>query len=486
MYKYNQYPRISRRYQRHRRMMMKRVIVTVACIGLGAGIFAGGRFLLQNFINNRGPVIDTVHLTETSETTDPAASETDISQASESNGREEIIVIEVPAEPLLLEAAALAAGYDYDAAIDLLKSDESLSENAEIRAAVRQYEEEQAALIPVDYHEVTHIFFHSLIMDNQKAFDGDYKTADYNQVMTTADEFIKIMEAMYEKGYVLVRLRDLAYESTDENGNPVMVAGNIMLPEGKKAFVLSQDDVNYYDYMKGDGYASRIMIGEDGKPTCEMLMEDGSVSTGDYDLVPILEKFIAEHPGFSYKGARAVLALTGYEGILGYRTAPGYADSPTYEQDCADAAKVAGALRDQGWELASHSWGHPDLGKVSYERFKTDSDKWKNEVEPLIGPTDIMIYPFGGDVGDWHPYAESNERYQYLYAQGFRYFCNVDSNQYWVQLGSRYLRQGRRNLDGYRMWKDITATDPAKRKLDDLFRAEDIFDSDRPTPVAEM
>ena len=27
----------------------------------------------------------------------------------------------------------------------------------------------------------------------------------------------------------------------------------IYLPEGKKPFVLSQDDVNYYDYMEGDG-----------------------------------------------------------------------------------------------------------------------------------------------------------------------------------------------------------------------------------------
>lgn len=127
-----------------------------------------------------------------------------------------------------------------------------------------------------------------------------------------------------------------------------------------------------------------------------------------------------------------------------------------------------------------------DLGAVSFERFKRDSDKWRTEVESLIGPTDILIYPFGADVGDWRPYAESNERYQYLYSLGFRYFCNVDSNPYWVQLGDQYLRQGRRNLDGYRMWKDMTATDPANRKLDDLFRAEDVFDAGRPTPVGDM
>ena len=72
----------------------------------------------------------------------------------------------------------------------------------------------------------------------------------------------------------------------------------------------------------------RIVIGEDGYPTCEMKMDDGTVQRGAFDLVPILEEYIQEHPDFSYKGARAVIAFTGYQGILGYRTAPSYSDSP--------------------------------------------------------------------------------------------------------------------------------------------------------------
>jgi hypothetical protein len=108
-------------------------------------------------------------------------------------------------------------------------------------------------------------------------------------------------------------------------------------------------------------------------------------------------------------------------------------------------------------------------------------------VNELIGPTDIILFPFGADVGDWHQYTHENERYDYLYNLGFRYFCNVDSSQYWVQIGDDYMRQGRRNLDGYRMWKDITAeAEGRQRKLADLFRAEDIFDAARPTPVPEM
>ena len=231
------------------------------------------------------------------------------------------------------------------------------------------------------------MFFHSLIMDNKKAFDGDSDEKGYNQVMTTKSEFLKILDQMYERGYVLVRMRDIAYETTDENGNSKFVAGDIMLPPGKKPFVMSQDDVCYYDYMKGDGFATRIVIGDDGKPTCEMELDDGTVVTGSFDLVPLLEDFIAEHPDFSYKGARAVLAFTGYQGVLGYRTDPEYKDSnPNYEEDLESVRQVAQCLRDGGWELASHSWGHINLGSRDLASVKTDTDKWEERVDPSSAP----------------------------------------------------------------------------------------------------
>ena len=402
------------------------------------------------------------------------------------NETDEAVSVETTQESLLEQASALATGYDYDGAIALL-SDSAYAGEPAVQEAITGYENTKSTLVQVDVNTVTHVFFHTLVWDTAKAFDGDSRTAGYNQVMTTVDEFNKIIQTMYDEGYVLVRLHDLAYETTDENGNPVMKPGTIMLPEGKIPFVMSQDDLCYYPYMDGDGFASRIIIGDDGKPTCEMKMDDGSTTTGSFDLVPILEDFIDEHPDFSYKGARAVLAFTGYEGILGYRTSSAYAEtSPTYEQDREEATKVAQCLRDNGWELASHSWGHLNLGTVDYERFKTDTDKWENEVESLIGPTDIILFPFGADVGDWHPYTNENERFNYLHSVGFRYFCTVDSTKAWVQFGQDYFRQGRRNLDGYRMWKDITAEDPSTRKLDDLFQAENVFDSARPTPVPEM
>ncbi|MDR1765251.1 MAG: polysaccharide deacetylase family protein [Lachnospiraceae bacterium] len=386
----------------------------------------------------------------------------------------------------LRDAALLAAGYDYDGAIALLNETPGISGTVEVRAKIEEYEQIKTTLVRVNPVTVTHVFFHSLVMDNALAFDGDSREKGYNQVMTTKSEFMKIIQSMYDRGYVLVRLHDLAYEVKDADGGVSFKGGDVMLPPGKTAFVMSQDDVCYYDYMKGDGFATRMVVGDDGKPTCEMELADGSVVTGAYDLVPLLEEFIESHPDFSYRGARAVIAFTGYEGILGYRTATSYSDSPTYASDRKEAARVAQALRDAGWELASHSWGHLNMGAISYEKFKTDTDKWESEVESLIGPTDIILFPFGSDIGDWKPYTHENERYDYLYRQGFRYFCNVDSSVNWVQLGKDSYRQGRRNLDGYRMYYDIIQPDLTKRKTEDLFHAEDVFDPDRPTPVPPM
>jgi len=396
-------------------------------------------------------------------------------------------------EGYLKKAALLAAGYDYDAAIELLETS-PYSASEEAKAAVAEYSAIKSTLVRTDPRKVTHVFFHTLIMDNSKAFDGDSREKGYNQVMTTKDEFMKILQSMYDRGFVLVRLHDIAYETAAEDGSAHFTEGNIMLPPGKQAFVMSQDDVCYYEYMEGDGFASRMIIGEDGRPTCEMKMDDGSIAVGSYDLVPLLDDFIEEHPDFSYKGARAVIAFTGYNGILGYRTAASYntdeyqAEHPDfdYEKEREEAAKVAECLKASGYELASHSWGHRNMGTISMENFITDTDKWEAEVETLTGPCDIILFPFGSDIGGWRPYDTSSERFRYLHSKGFRYFCNVDSSQYYVQIGDDYMRQGRRNLDGYRMYYDLPESGVGGDHLSDLFDVNEVFDRSRPTPVPKM
>ncbi len=451
-----------RKKRRIRAFLLTFVIILILCV-----IIAGSVFAFKFFSSKK------------TKNTEEASVKSTTSAEQSSQAREAEL------EDLLNKADRLALGYDYDKAIELLSTD-ALKDDPKVAEAIAKYNETKSTLVRQDPEKVPHVFFHSLIVDKSKAFDGDKKQMSYNQVMTTVGEFEKILNILYERGFVLVKIHDVADMVKDEStGEYVMKAQDIMLPPGKTPIVMSQDDVCYYEYMVGDGFASRLVIGEDGRVTTEMDMDDGTSKVGDYDLIPILNKFIDEHPDFSYKGAKAIIALTGYNGIFGYRTAPSYSENPTYEEDKKKATEIANALRADGWEIASHSWGHRHLGKESDEAFKTDCDKWQNEVETLVGETDILIFPFGTDIGSWHPYTDDNARYVYLKNQGFRYFCNVDSSSpYWVQIGKDYMRQGRRNLDGYRMLRDIQEPDNAKLK--DLFDANEVYDKDRPKEMGEI
>lgn len=403
--------------------------------------------------------------------------------------------IQQMAEELMEQADFVAAGYDYAKATQMLQDFAYYDQTPAMAAAVERYAQLDSQLVSYpNMFEVTHVFFHSLIVDTDRAFDSDYTNGGYNQYMTTIDEFVAMMEEMYARGFVLVSPYDVAYEVTDGQGTR-FVYGDIRLPEGKKPFIMSQDDVNYYGYMigegtgangipayadtTGDGFASRIVIGEDGYPTCEYMDEQGNITYGDYDLVPVLERFIQEHPDFSYHGARAVLGMTGYEGVFGYRTNPNYKAAlgeEAFQKEIEEAKAVAQCLRDHGWILASHSYGHPSYGEIEAPRVAADSDKWENTVQPVIGDCDIILYPNGSDIAGVGKYTMDNAKFNALYEDGYRYFFNVDGSVYWNQLGENYYRGGRRNLDGYRMYYNPSM-------LKDLFDVEKIFDPARPTPV---
>ena len=397
---------------------------------------------------------------------------------------------------LFAEADFIAAGYDYQGAIELLRA--SGADESQIAGKISEYEEADSRLsVYQNMSGITHIFFHSLVADNARAFDGEATQDGYNLYMTTVSEFEAILESLYERGYVLVTPYDVAGEVTDESGTHFGYR-EIRLPEGKKPFMMSQDDLNYYGYMIGgtdgsgeipvfandrnDGFASRIVIGEDGYPTCEYMDAAGNVTTGDYDLVPILERFLQAHPDFSYHGARATLAFTGYEGVLGYRTKPSYEaamGTEAYQREVENAKAVAQCLREHGWILASHSYGHPPYGSISDERVISDSDKWENTVQPIIGETDILIYPHGSDIAGIEHYDSDNVKFNALYEDGYRYFFNVDNCVSWHQMGDNYFRGNRRNLDGYRMYHHPDS-------MNDLIDARAILDPDRPLPVPEI
>lgn len=452
----------DRRRQSRRQKKIKMIASAVLAVGLLTGAIAGVIVLMK----------DSSLKSEKAQ----AKAKLQVEEVKEKETKEE-----KKRKSILEEANRLAAMYDYEGAIEKLGSYELSGDDVEFVQAKQVYEASRAACVPANITEIPHVFFHSLIADNAKVFDGDKEEDGYNQYMTTIDEFNRIIQEMYNNGFVLVSMHDMAVMGEDGT----MSRGQIMLPEGKKPFVLSVDDVNYYNYMLDDGFASRLVVGKDGKPTTERDLENGKSEVGDFDVVPLLDKFVEKHPDFSYRGAKGLLGITGYEGALGYRTCP-TDDKNGYDESQIETAKeVAQCLRDDGWEFASHTWGHIHMGTVSAEKVREDTDKWESQVKPILGDVDVLIYPYGEDINSFRKYTMENEKFAYLKAKGFNYFCNVDSSDpAWVQLGSDYLRQGRRNLDGYRMYHDYI--DASVDKLSDLFDVTKVYDAQVRPPVPAL
>lgn len=484
--------RLERIRRRRKRAIRNRIILGCSVLCFLAVIVGVSSWLIgrkKGGESDRGEITDMQQANAGGENQAEGSGSADRKEGDGNSGTEGTAGEETPLS-VLDQARLLAAQYDYDKAIELLKNDAGYGENQDMQAAVQEFEETKASCKLWPAEEVTHVFYHSLVVDTSKAFDGDAAADGYNQVMTTIDEFNKITQSMYDKGYVMVSLYDMATASEDGT----MTRGEILLPPGKIPFVLSQDDVSYYHYMETDGFATKLVVDENGKVRNEYVEDDGSISIGDYDMVPLIDRFVEEHPDFSYRGAKGTIALTGYNGILGYRTDISYETRPddlnedkvkwldehpefNLEEERAGAKKVADAMKANGWTFASHTWGHLNVAEVSLDRLQADTQRFKENVDPLIGGTDIIIFAFGADLSSVGDY--SGEKFEYYKGQGYNYFCNVDSSQYFVQFRDRYLRQGRRNLDGYRMYYN-------PELLTDLFDASAVFDPARPTPVPPM
>ena len=268
-----------------------------------------------------------------------------------------------------------------------------------------------------------HLFFHPVIAYPELAFDGDAQSNGLDDWMVTVGEYNKILQSVYETGYILVDMHDIWSESTDASGNPVMVKNTLYVPEGKKPLVLSFDDVNYYPYMLEDGFTYKLIIGDDGLIWTEGKDPQGNeVISQDLDATTILDKFVREHPDFS--SLAAAVSSHGILRILGYRTQTEREDTfaahEANRQKEIEAVKpIIAELKRTGWTFGSHTWGHINLATKSLETVKADTQKWMDEVGSLVGPTNIIFYPHGARP-DGDDVKLTGPIFQYLQSQGFQ------------------------------------------------------------------
>ncbi|MEA4955578.1 MAG: polysaccharide deacetylase family protein [Pseudoflavonifractor sp.] len=338
-------------------------------------------------------------------------------------------------------ALALLCAFPLSACKDTPSSAESQVPESSVPSSVPTPEPEPTAptvpLVPWGTNQVVeHLFFHPLVAYPELAFDGDSEANGIDDYMITVDEYNKILQHCYDNNYILVNMNDVWSEYTTESGETRMRRNTLMLPEGKKPLVISYDDVNYYPYMLDNGFTWKLILGDDGEIWSYGKDPQGQeVISQDLDAITILDKFVKEHPDFSLNGVKGCLSLTGYQGILGYRTQtdtdhPEAAFEANRQKEIAAVKPIVQKLKDTGWYFGSHTWGHVRLSTISDERLQRDTKRWFDEVGSLVGPTQILFYPHGARPDGDRDQGDPGPQFKYLQSQGFRIFASVGRNSY--------------------------------------------------------
>lgn len=405
---------------------------------------------------------------------------------SESVAAEEVR-LDTELKYILEESERMASHFNYDGAIALIDSfSGNIGGYPELLDARSRYESGKKDMFSWDDpNTIVNLSFQTLIADPQRAF-SDYS---YGYIMRdsfiTVSEFQGILESLYENDYILVGLSDIIETATKKDGTPFYQFKPPMLPEGKKPIILTQTNVNYNLYLvdsdgdmiadkDGVGVASKLVLDQNGNVAAEIVNADGSISTGAYDLIPILDAFVEKHPDFSYLGSKAVLALTGYDGLFGYRTDEDGRNTfgeDQYAQDVAAVQEIAAKLSENGYELACYTYGNNAYGTDSLSSVQTDMNQWMNEVFPILGAMDVMVFAQESDISDGVLY--SGEKFEYMKSLGFNYylgFCNEGDP--FSFFSERYVRQGRLLVSGYNLTQN-------SNWFSSLFTTKDLLDPAR-------
>ena len=396
----------------------------------------------------------------------------------------------------LQQVMNLAAGYWYDEALEMLDGIDPVGYEDRIEEARTGIETAQSSLTLYE-GSIAHLCFPTLIADTMMAFDGDARASTYASSMITVTEFERILDSLYAKGYILIDIHDIAGYVTDERGTTTFEQLPLYLPAGKLPLIISQDNVNYSQVTNGDGIATCLVLDDDGQVKAQYTDSGGHDLVGDYDLVPVLDTFIEEHPDFSYRGAKGIVSVSGKYGVFGYDTQEGasvlsqaaeeaesedddatstsaYAKTSSSSgslpdgatEDQKTAAAIAGALTENGWSIASAGYAHTYMNDLNYYNFVADMTSWLEEVAPIVGSTDILFYPYGGEVG--YP----SDQLTWLLENGFTDLCGLWSAQDYLEVQETYMRQTRRFIDGY------TLTN-ASGDFTGFFDTSSVLDTDR-------
>lgn len=355
-------------------------------------------------------------------------------------------------------AARLAASYDYTAALEeIAKISEEHAEDDRVISAKIEYQRLLGQM--VEYGgDVAHFSVKTLVADPSRAFDGDDMSSYYNNWTLTVDEFKAILQSLYDRGYVLMDVHEKVVDIQNEDGTTSFAVNTPSVPEGKTPMVLSFTEANYYDYQQGDGFAGRLVLDENGSVMNEYTDASGQTLIGAYDVIPIVDEFVEEHPDFSLRGAKGIVSVTGYEGVFGYGI----------ETGASTIAAIADRLKETGWEIACQGFSDNTMeSDLDLDELEDDLDTWSSKIGSLVGDTDLLIYPYGEEV------TAGTAKQELLLEKGYQFFFSIWTTADFIEVQPDYVRQTRRTLDGYDLYMYADY-------LTDFFDVDEIFDKTRP------
>ena len=366
-------------------------------------------------------------------------------------------------DALIAEAEALAAGYNYDEAIAKLNTftGTDAEHQQAITAKKAEYTNAQSQLVEwKDVSQIPNLSFHVLMADPTRAISDAQYGGLYNRNFVTIDEFSKILEQLYAGGYILIDFDSFISTSTGVDGKESFFQSPLMLPAGKKPIMITETMVNYFNYMidgnndgepdaGGAGFACKLVVDANGDIKAQYVDGSNQTLVGNYDLVPILEDFIKAHPDFSYRGARATLAVTGHEGVFGYRCNTSYIASKSqsyYDEQVAGAKEITQALREKGYTIASYTYSNQKYRDLSAKEISQEMTNWKNQVTPILGEVDVLVFAReNGGINDY-----TGAVFTALSDTGFQYFVD-DGEKPSVTINTSYVRQTRIMVTGMNM-----------------------------------
>ena len=258
---------------------------------------------------------------------------------------------------VLEQAQQQALSYRYEQAIATIESSEELKDDERAKEAMAEYQKQLDSMYEYD-GDIGHLCFTNLVVDTKLAFDEDEYSPVYRQNMITLEEFTNILNTLYESGYVLIDIHTLVQENGDGN-DAAMSAKLPKLPQGKKPIIFSVENLDYSSVRNGDGVATRLVLDENGEVAAKYTDDGGHDLIGAYDVIPVLEQFIEEHPDFSFQNARGIISVSGANGVFGYQVEEG--KTTDYKENQETVKQIASKLS----ELITCSILHASSAAVS-------------------------------------------------------------------------------------------------------------------------